>query len=377
MVGDAFFDERTEQSEVKAAIVSKYFRAWATVMLSQQRKHGGDRLFYMELFCGPGRYGDDTASTPLRVLEQAANDADLQKSLVAFFIDNDADYLETLEAEIAKMHAIKAMKHAPRVLHTSVDEDMAEQFESMDFPPTLMFVDPWGYKGLSVRLINSVLKNWGCDCILFFNYNRINMHLSNPLLIEPVNELFGEKLAADFRRRVRGLVPDEREFTIVNEFGLELLKQWGQYVLPFCFKNRDGKRTSHHLFFVSKHQKGYEIMKGIMARASSDAEQGVPSFQYAPAGPAQQLLFDYARPLDDLGPMLLERFAGLSLTMREVFELHNVGTRFVERNYKDVLASLEIEGKIKADPPKERRRVVKGKSTFADTVMVSFPPRKV
>ncbi len=55
-------------------------------------------------------------------------------------------------------------------------------FEQMNLVPTFFFVDPWGYKGLSLRLINSVLKNWGCDCIFFFNYTRINMGLENELV---------------------------------------------------------------------------------------------------------------------------------------------------------------------------------------------------
>ena len=60
-----------------------------------------------------------------------------------------------------------------------------------------MFVDPWGYKGLSLRLINSVLKDWACECIFFFNYNRINMGLGNDAVKEHMDALFGEERAAE------------------------------------------------------------------------------------------------------------------------------------------------------------------------------------
>ena len=53
-----------------------------------------------------------------------------------------------------------------------------------------------------------------------------------------------------------------------------------RYVLPFRFKNERGKRTSHHLIFVSEHFRGYEIMKDIMSRESTGDTQGVPSFEY-------------------------------------------------------------------------------------------------
>jgi three-Cys-motif partner protein len=63
-------------------------------------------------------------------------------------------------------------------------------FSQMRLIPTLFFVDPWGYKGLTLQLINSVLKNWGCDAIIFFNYNRINRGLSNPAVQAHMNALF-------------------------------------------------------------------------------------------------------------------------------------------------------------------------------------------
>ena len=59
--------------------------------------------------------------------------------------------------------------------------------------PTFFFVDPWGYKGLSLRLINSVLKDWGCDCVFFFNYNRINMGLGNDAVEKHMDALFGKE----------------------------------------------------------------------------------------------------------------------------------------------------------------------------------------
>ena len=70
-------------------------------------------------------------------------------------------------------------------------------------------------------------------------------------------------------------------------------------VLPFGFTNERGTRTSHHLIFVSKHFKGYEIMKGVMASESSSSTQGVPSFRYNPADARFPLLFD----LEQGGPL--------------------------------------------------------------------------
>jgi len=62
-----FFDERTDQSEVKARIVQKYFYAWAQVIMPTAERNG-KRIAYIDLYAGPGRYKDGAASTPLLVL---------------------------------------------------------------------------------------------------------------------------------------------------------------------------------------------------------------------------------------------------------------------------------------------------------------------
>jgi hypothetical protein len=242
--------------------------------------------------------------------------------------------------------------------------------------PTLFFVDPWGYKGLSLQLISSAVKNWGCDCIFFFNYNRINRDINNPYVIEHMNALFGKEQAEELRIRLQNMRPFERELTIVETISQSLKKEAGQYVLPFCFKFASGNRSSHHLIFVSKNIKGYQIMKEIMAKESSESEQGVPSFEYNPVPDRQSLLFGYALPLDDLADMLLADFAGRTITMKQIYNQHNVGTPYIEKNYKDILTNLEIEGKIQTNPPASKRPKRKGNVTFGPNVKVTFPTKE-
>ena len=55
-----FFNEQTEQSAVKATIVSKYFWSWAMIIMPR-----ADKIAYIDLFAGAGRYKDGSKSTPL------------------------------------------------------------------------------------------------------------------------------------------------------------------------------------------------------------------------------------------------------------------------------------------------------------------------
>lgn len=113
-----------------------------------------------------------------------------------------------------------------------------------------------------------------------------------------------------------------------------------------------------------------------MAKESSGAEQGVPSFEYSSADflPKQSLLFQLSRPLEDLQDSLLEAYAGRTLSRREIYEEHSVDTPYIASNYREALIHLENNEKIaarKSDGSKRR------KGTFAEDVLASFPRKKV
>jgi len=282
----SFFDEQKKQSLVKARIVEKYFWAWAKVIIGflkqkkQKQKSKKLKLAYIDLFAGPGRYQDGSESTPLRVLETAIREPDFRERLITLFNDADANNTQSLQNNIQSIHNINKLKNKPIVINHEIGEEIVQRFEQVKLVPTLFFVDPWGYKGLSLQLINSVVKNWGCDCIFFFNYNRINMGLGNDAVKNHINALFGKERASELREKLQLLNPANKEIAIVEEICEALKEMGGEYVLPFRFRHENGNRTSHHLIFVSKHVRGYEIMKEIMAKESSTTEQGVPSFEY-------------------------------------------------------------------------------------------------
>ena len=374
MVDSQFFDESREQSEVKARIVQKYFWAWANVIIPTAKRYG-NRILYIDLFAGPRRYKDGTLSTPLLVLREAIDDPNMRNMLVTLFNDRDATTANTLQVAIDALPGIEKLKYKPRVTNEVVGERIAKMFEEVNLVPTFFFVDPWGYKGLSLGLINSVLQNWGCDCVFFFNYNRVNMGLNNVAVREHMDVLFGRDRADRLRADLAGLDPSDREKLIVEELSRALKEMGAAFVLPFTFKNETGTRTSHHLIFASKHFKGYEIMKGIMARESSEHHQGVASFEYSPASERFPILAGLSRPLDELGDRLLTDFAGETLTMNDIYLRHSVDTPFVSGNYKRALAALEAQMKIKAEPPASERPKRKGEVTFADGVRVTFPRR--
>ena len=364
MTATDFFDESSEQSQVKAEIVSKYFWAWAKIIMAQQKKHAGSRIAYIDLFAGPGRYRDGTMSTPLKVLQAAIADTDMCERLVTIFNDRDTKNTQSLGLAVADLEGVDKLHYQPVVRNQEVGAEIVKEFESVRLVPTLFFVDPWGYKGLSLRLINSVLRNWGCDCIFFFNYNRINMGLGNRLVQEHMDALFGEERAAGLCKVLSQLRPSQREAMIVEELACALQEMGAGFVLPFCFKNDRGSRTSHHLIFATKSFTAYDVMKEIMANESSSSQQGVATFQYCPAETRQGILFDLSRPLDDLEGMLMKEFKGQTLAVRDIHRRHSVGKPFTRKNYKQVLLQMETAGLVSVPTHKA--------GTLADHIEITF-----
>lgn len=308
----------------------------------------------------------------LCILEKAVADEKLRERLVTLFNDKDDDNTQSLAVSISQIDGIGKLKSYPKILNQEVGSEMVKMFTSFQMIPTLFFVDPWGYKGLSLQLIDAVVKDWGCDCLFFFNYNRINMGMSNDFVASHMNALFGQERADALREKLGQLSSDERETTIVEEICQAIIEIGGgkRYVLPFAFRNESGKRTSHHLIFVSKGFKGYEEMREVMAQESSSSIGGVASFEYSPASIRQPLLFSLTRPIEDLEVMLLKDFAGCKLTMLDVYKAHNVGLPYgvlpyIKKNYKTALVNLYAKGRIQA--PKKK------KGSFGDHVEITFP----
>lgn len=361
-----FFDEREDQSEVKARIVSKYFLAWSRIIVPWARRNG-QSVAYIDLFAGPGRYKDGSASTPLMILEHAIADPNLRASLITLFNDEEPKHTANLQQEIDKLPGIDTLAYKPRISTGDVGGSISASLQTVRMVPTFSFIDPFGYKGLSLGLVKGAIKDWGCDCVFFFNYNRINAGINNNIVDAHMTALFGEARAQALREQLTGLNPVQREALILESLAGAIKALGGKFVLPFRFRNAEGTRPTHYLIFVSKHERGYEVMKEIMAKESSTQDQGVASLEYSPADARSPLLFSLQRPLEGLSGELLQQFRGRAMRMEEVYRAHHVDTRFIKKNYKDALLALEADGKVTVDPAKRRA------GTFGDDVRVTFP----
>ncbi len=299
------------------------------------------------------------------ILEKAVSSPGLRQQLVAIFNDANLEFADTLRLEIEALPGVDRLRFKPEVITGEVTEARIAKFETYAFP-ALSFVDPWGYRGLSLRLLRAVTRNWGCDAIFFFNYNRINMDITNNIVEPHMEAIFGRERLEKLRQELPGLTSAKRELVIKRTLGDAVKEIGAPLLIPFTFRGPGG-RTSHYVCFLTKDPLGYGIMKDIMARRGAVDEDGVPLFEYIPASGGHQLAFDTPRPIGRLADDLLREFSGQTLTFREVFDRHNVGTPFVKPNYRRVLLDLEERGEISCRPHPRRA------GTLAQTVRITFP----
>src|SRR6266508_2968762 len=206
-----FYSKQTEQSRVKAEIIAKYFPAWARVIATRATK-----MAYIDLWAGRGRYDDGKESTPLLILRRAIDGPLVSRMLVTIFNDKDPGNVAALRAEIDALPGINKLKYKPMVDEGEVAGDTPKLFEKIKLVPTLALLDPWGYKGLTRDLIHSLLKDWGCDLVFFFNYNRISIGLTNPKVGKHMEALFGPEWLTELRHEVPKGKPRKKEKIILR-----------------------------------------------------------------------------------------------------------------------------------------------------------------
>lgn len=373
---DDFFEERTDQSEVKTRIVTKFFASWSNVIVQTAKRSGRKpRLAYIDLFAGPGTYGDGSKSTPLLIMEKAIQTPALAEGLSTIFNDADPDHAASLRAAIETLPGFSEIKIAPHFLCDEVDAEFEQLFSQKKLVPTLSFIDPFGYKGVTAKLIRALAKDWGSDCVFFFNYRRINSAITNDCFRPHMDALFGADRVERMRGAVVGMKPWQRLDYTLGMVAEALAERGFGYSLPFLFKNETGARTTHALIYVTKHPLGFTIMKEIMAAESSTADYGVPSYIYCPADAVKPPQLDLSSPIRDLADQLARDYAGSRVRVEELITREDPKTRFLKKNYRDAILQLEETGRLQAEPPAAKRPPKYGRPTCGPNVVLIFPPK--
>jgi three-Cys-motif partner protein len=365
-----FFEVRDPQNKRKTEIIEGFFKAYSSILLTT-----APEVDYVDLYAGRGYYDrcavdpklpGQIDATPLRILKAIIADSKFARRVKTWFNEGLHSNVEELRAAVSAVAGIHSLTHTPMITEGEVNDQLAEQFRQRKDVPTFFFLDPFGYVGITRQLLHAALnKSWGCDIAFFFNYKRINMNLGTDVFDIHLVALFGEGRLAELRAALRGVENvDRREDMVLRHLRSALEEIGARYFLSYRFRYADGK-TSHHLVFVTRHRKGYATMKDRMASLSAQTPDGVAYFEFVPDTPiGQPGLFDvqvitppriFPYGISQLANDLYRRYRGRTISIRAVFDAHNVDTPYVRKNYTSAswnlvdrhMATLRRAGAVK------------------------------
>lgn len=361
MPDENFWGTPKEHSKIKIEIVSKFFGAWVAILAQRNTK-----LLYIDLFAGKGRYDDGYPSTCIRVIQHCLANELFRERVQVILNDADVQTAAELKRNVDCEQAEKALRFPPIVSSAKIDDSIKSQFSSGTLPPAFLFVDPFG-SGVSMDLLKTIIRNPGTDAVLFFNYNFTNRFIDGENGEKLFAHIFGpQHLKSTLEELTVSRNPRDRERVIMNGFANALWKELRAYSVPFRIGTDED--TTYYLIGLSKHKRGYAIVKDIMAKRSVIQPQGVPMMEFNERLFQKKTLTELLlKPLDELIKDLPIYFQGRTVTPEDMLMEHGIGKYYVLKNYQTACAKMLAAGQISAGRKPARE------NTFAKDIPAIFP----
>lgn len=358
-----FFKKQTDSSRVKASIVSEYFPQYCKII---RRKHEPEMFRYIDLFAGPGIYEDGNISTPIMLARNIAKESSLKDKVQ--FVFNDLNYCEELranfEAEFPRGTFPKKVYFMDKKvgeygnIYTYLEKSTMRPYGNVwrNDQPSLLFFDPFGYKGMRTATLAKFLKNWGNEIFLFINTKCINPALENELFEEMMRLWFPSRFDT-LKEEVRKLKTlTERLEHILTSLREEFVALVGGmvYCCAFRFQEENSRTTSHYILHITKGDKGYALCKSVYNKYANEdlvLSHGSNTYTFDPKKCANDvsLFGDTNMAAEALKDILCKEYKGKTITALALFEEHQRGSRYSRDHYTRALRMAEEEGLLTAE----------------------------
>lgn len=351
-----FFKRQTDSSKIKAYIVSEYFPQYCRII---RKKHEPRMFRYIDLFAGPGIYEDGNESTPILIGRNVAADSTLKDKVQLVFNDLyfKDDLKENFESEFPSGTFGQGVYFSQYEVGKSQEVynflEGNTMIDGKNEKPSLLFFDPFGYKGMNTEVLARFLKNWGNEIFLFINTKRINPALENEKFEDLVRLWFPTRYD-DLKERIRQqkTVSDRLEYIISNladEFKA-LLKTKYLYCIAFRFQEEDINTTSHYILHITKGAKGFELAKSVYDKFANEdlVLRGSNTYTFDPKKCMynETLFGNLDEAVNDLKQLLYFDYSGKTVAALDLFINHQIRTRYSRKHYISALRKLVAEKKI-------------------------------
>lgn len=327
----------------------------------------GQKFVFIDGFAGPGEYEGGEDGSPLIFLKTAAGHrAFLARppiQIIGLFSDIEQAVVDELDAHLRELESANSTPDW-LVYETACGpfEDLADELLSdldergQRLAPTLLFLDPFGIKGVSFDVVKRVAANPSCEVLITFMYEAMNRFHSTNEFDPHMTAMFG---TTDWKNVMKIKDPREREKALVELYRVQLEQQATlKYVRSFRMIN-ERNRTEYYLIFGTNEPIGLSKMKEAMWKADPSGGAAFRDLD----DPEQDFLFDLG-DIKDLRTLLLKKFSGTGLQKIKAFQDFVLfQTDFCENKHLKTatLKPMEEEGLLYVDPTSRSR-----KGTFPD-----------
>ncbi len=274
---------------------------------------------------------------------------------------NDKNYSAELEKNFQERYDTGAFKLKPRFGSEIVGESEAiknylnKTTRGRNQTPTLLFFDPWGYKGIDTLMLSKFLTNWGNEIFLFVNVKRIHAATENEKFDLLMNELFPTTIDKIRKDRKYKASVNERIKLIMDSLTEEFRKAINTklYSSAFRFQEEDSNATSHFVVHFTKHDRGFELIKEIYQSYDNIGavleNDNVYTFDAKQLNGPVNSMFDFGElNIINLSNQLLKTYKGKKLTARRLFDEHHFTTAYAHTHYAKALRRLQQSGELKS-----------------------------
>ncbi len=359
-----FFERQTDSSRVKAAIVSEYFPQYCKII---SRRHTPKCFGYFDMFAGPGIYEDGSLSTPLLVAKNCYDDTFLRDRVWMVF--NDMSFGDELKENFERYYESGTFAFEPFFANRTFGEwpkidDFLTKNTMQGFyneRPTLLFIDPWGYKHINTRVLTKFLTRWGNEVFIFINTKRLNAAFENERFQEDLKIVFPLTYET-IKENIRKIVGVEaRHKYIINQMAEEFKRVLGGFVYYTAFEFREETQgtPSHYLLHITKGAKGFELIKQVYSKyANYHGEltglENINTYVFDP-----KMIEGYgelfnpddfkAEHIEKLKKKLTEVYWGKTIEAETLFKEDQKKTLSSRSHYLTALRQLCDEGKIEVE----------------------------
>ena len=350
-------------TRAKIEIVKQYLNAWFPIIGRYDKQ-----LLYLDGFAGPGQYENGEDGSPLVAiasgLQYLSQPSSKRPSLLFLFVEQDERRAKHLETLVSQRFPSIPQNLGWSVLHDSFEPVMGRILDDLDAEPgyrlipTFLFIDPFGWSGVSMETIRRVLSYPKTEILFTFMADSVNRFLEHPDHEKTFTTLFG----GDNWRQALALREPTRTEAVLRCFVQSLQVVGGaRYILSFGMVNRMNKKE---YYLVHGSNDDTLTALGRMKQAMwKTAPSGDFTFHDRLAG--QTRFWEGEPDYEDVRRLLTTKFRGTTVGWDEVRRFILLETSYCDNHFnKHGLRVLEGKGDLDVTLTREAAKQTRKRGTY-------------